>query len=368
MEGTGDRERLLKLREDGLITQDEFERLLRSSQPGVETPRGPSESTPPAPLAPPLTDTQPAGRSRRFSKLAAVSVVAVLVVVAAAVGVVLLAPDSEDGETSLSVETTPIETTSVETTPIETISVEDEPVVVSINVEMDSYANPIPPNLEITLGSGAEKVTSRLFEGTNRIEIAGDFLAEKTNTQGEIRVRFSKLAEDSVLFPSRSYASAFVRDPSDPSATVTLTDDGISMSGPWLAPFEIDRPNPIRDAECDEVIKVLDKSGETADANNLIKAEFDPQSSLEKYRDNHFAQFRNLQEYLIMVSALDWVYFNEYEDLEPLLRERVDLHRRASVAFEDDVATRLIDSLNGLLPELNRLATDIAIAWNDTCI
>ena len=240
-----------------------------------------------------------------------------------------------------------------------------EPVVVSINVEMDSYANPIPPNLEITFGIGTGAVTSRLFEGTNRIEIAGDFLAEKTNDEGEIPVRFSKLAEGSFMMNS---TSAFVRDPSDPSATVTLTDDGISMSGSWLAPFEIDRPNPTRDAECDEVANVLDKSRETVDANNLIKAEFDPQSSLEKLRDNHFGQFRNLQEYLIMVSALDWVYFNEYEDLEPLLREKVDLHRRVSVTFEGDVATRLLDSMNGLLPELNRLESEIYDAWYDTCI
>ena len=158
-----------------------------------------------------------------------------------------LTGDSESDEASPSVETTVTEVQPV----VASI------VVLSIVVETDTIANPIPPNFGIKLGTGDPAVGSRLFEGTNDIEVPEDFLAKQTNDKGEIRVTFWNDFGNVSGGLAGGITSVFVRNSGDPSIEVTVTEDGVSVDGPLLAPFEVDRPNPIRDSECQEVSDVL---------------------------------------------------------------------------------------------------------------
>lgn len=276
------------------------------------------------------------------------------------VGLALISCGSGDEGSSPS-PSSPTETT----VSLDTTVPEPEPIDLTVNVESNTVFNPIPPRFGIELGGHDPNVSVLLSVGSNQIELPGDFLTEAATADGKLVVTlWDDLKEPGGLAGS---STALVGDADDPTLDLTVTEDGISVAGPWLHPFEVSRANPIREAECEQARNVHRMLGANLAARDAIQNELTDGSSGDAFRDA-FSRERDLEvEYLAAVSSIDWVYFPQYTELQPLLSSRIDLLAQGAAATNAQI-NNVIDSLNADLDNTNRVETAIVDTFNATCI
>lgn len=187
----------------------------------------------------------------------------------------------------------------------------------------------------------------------------------RDTTDGELAVTF----RDDLEAPgghARS-STAVINDPEDPTLYVTVTEDGISVGGPWLQPFEVSRGNPIREAECDAVSAVIDQSLTTRQWSDLIESELDRSSSVAEFREAYAKHLQVESSYLDTVLAFQPVYFSRFTELEEVLQERVELTALASEATSSGRLNGYIDSINATVDDLNRIEDNVANTWGALC-